>query len=446
MSEHTKIIRRFDNVLTYGFFALLAGSALSGGIVSPRAITLFAIAILILALLFVVRGVITKHIELIIPNFGWPLFALILLALMQSYAWTGINGLRQSLSFNVEATRSTLFIITILLLGFLLGTNIFKATAALQKLTKFLVIFGFLYAFVSLVLYLAWKQNINWLKPTMHGSPFGSFVNRNHFAGYIELLFPLPVSLLIILRHELEQKILYVASATLMGIAVCFSLSRGGMISLTAQILLLFAFSSWQKHTLPSEAHATNKSQLTVLLSIIGLVSLIIFGLYSIGANSVILRLGDEDDRAGIWRNSLRIFQAHPFWGTGLGTFETVFPIYADDKGLDVAAESHSDYLQVLTDTGLLGALILLVFLSVYGVNARRAMQANQPLFQALALASTVSIAGLLVHSFFDFNLQLPSHALLFLLHCGLCGIIATQVRQPVAKSTQYDRPSFLAF
>ncbi len=446
MSEQSKTIRVLDNVLTYGFFGLLAGSALTGGIVTPWAMVLFAVAVIILSVIFVVRGVVAQKIEAVIPNIAWPLFALILLALVQSYAWTNQAGFRQSLSLNVEATRSTLFILIILMLGFLLGANIFKYSNALQQLIKFLVIFGFLYAFVSLVLYLAWKQNINWLKPIADGTPFGLFVNRNHCAGYLELLFPLPVALLIVRREELEQKMLSVASATLMGMAICFSLSRGGMISLTTQVLLLTAFSLLRKNKLRAENQTKDKNHLTTLLSIIGIVALIGLGIYLIGANPVILRLGDDDDRAEIWRNAFRIFQAHPLLGTGLGTFETAFPIYAHDKGLDVVAEAHSDYLQVLSDTGLIGFVLLINFLGLYFINTRRALQTSQPMYQALALGSTVSIAGLLVHSFFDFNLQLPSHALLFLLHCALCSFIAAHQKQPISLAAQNTHSSVLAF
>ncbi len=418
------------HILTYGYLCLVVGAALSGGIVSPLATALFALAVIFLLLIFATKIVLDGDGQLFIPDTLWPFLGLIILTLVQSYAWTDQNGVRQSLSLDVEATRHSLFIFVILFGAFLLGANLFRRLETLQILTNFLVVYGMLFAFLALVLSFAWKQNLTWLKPTENGSPFGTFVNRNHFAGYIELLFPLPVALLLVLRKNLEQRMLYVAAAALMGIALCFSLSRGGMISLGVQLLFLLALSSQLNNK------NTNTSKLISAMSIIGIVLLIGLGIYLIGANSLLLRFGDEDDRSQIWLNALHIFQAHPWLGTGAGTFETVFPMYALDKGLDVAAEAHSDYLQILTDTGLIGFAIFLIFLFMLIRATGQALRAAKPLHTALALGCSTCIVGILVHSFFDFNLQLPSHALLFFLHISLCAEIAS-VKLPLVKNEE---------
>lgn len=416
--------RILTHILTYGYPGLVVGAALSGGIVSPLATALFASAVIFLLLIFALKIVLDEDGQLFIPDTLWPFLALIILTLVQSYAWTDRTGVRQSLSLDVEATRNSLFIFVILFGAFLLGANIFRHTEAQKLLTNFLVIYGLLFAFLALVLSFAWKQNLTWLKPIENGNPFGPFVNRNHFAGYMELLFPLPVALLLVAQKKLEQSILYIAAAALMGIALCFSLSRGGMISLGVQLLFLLALSTQSKNKqLPNHQL---KPKLIAIVSIAGIVVLMGLGIYLIGANSLILRFGDEDDRAQIWLNAWHIFQAHPWLGTGAGTFETAFPIYALDKGLDVAAEAHSDYLQILSDTGLTGFVIFLLFLVLLVRTIGKALRATKPLQTALALGSSTSIVGILVHSFFDFNLQLPSHALLFFLHVSLCAEIAS--------------------
>jgi O-antigen ligase len=132
-------------------------------------------------------------------------------------------------------------------------------------------------------------------------------------------------------------------------------------------------------------------------------------------------------NRLELWRDSWALFRSRPMTGAGLGAFETVFPAYnrQNNPGV-VASQAHNDYLQVLTDGGIIGGVIALWFLSVTGLAIRRGIQSQEPMMNFYALGCGASIVGLLVHSLFDFNLQLPSHALLFITFSA----IAAQLRE----------------
>jgi O-antigen ligase len=91
-------------------------------------------------------------------------------------------------------------------------------------------------------------------------------------------------------------------------------------------------------------------------------------------------------------------------------------------------AQSHNDYLQVLADGGIVAGVIALGFLVLLFRAMFRAVQSRDPLLAGLALGSSAGIFGILVHSLFDFNLQLPSNALLFLLLCVVVSLISREV------------------
>jgi O-antigen ligase len=120
-------------------------------------------------------------------------------------------------------------------------------------------------------------------------------------------------------------------------------------------------------------------------------------------------------------RDAWQIFVHNPWIGTGLGTFETVYPRYASSyDGLRID-HAHNDYFELLANTGLIGGvfgLVFVAFLFWHGyANLRTAENRGGRAFYAGALAAC---AGILLHSFVDFNLHLPSNALLFLILAGL--------------------------
>src|SRR5207248_1102179 len=114
--------------------------------------------------------------------------------------------------------------------------------------------------------------------------------------------------------------------------------------------------------------------------------------------------------------------------------------IYARDNGLaGVVAQAHNDYLQVLADGGIAGGLILLWFIVTIWRAVARGLKAPDHFLVKATVAGGVGIFGILVHSLFDFNLQLPSHALLF---CLLAVVVSQRVH-PVITGAAPAAPQF---
>jgi O-antigen ligase len=125
--------------------------------------------------------------------------------------------------------------------------------------------------------------------------------------------------------------------------------------------------------------------------------------------------------RRNIDRDSIRMFRARPVLGWGLGTFPVVYPEFRSFYTNFFVNEAHNDYLQLLTETGVLGFAIMVWFLIVLYRNALRKIgDWTSDVSSAVTLACTLGFTGILVHSFLDFNLQIPANAALFYVFCTI--------------------------
>jgi O-antigen ligase len=110
-----------------------------------------------------------------------------------------------------------------------------------------------------------------------------------------------------------------------------------------------------------------------------------------------------------------------PFLGWGLGTFPVVYPSFRSFYTMFFINAAHDDYLQVLVETGLAGfACVVWFIILLYRNGLRRYDGGNQTWRGVLRVAALVGCTGILVHSLFDFNLQIPANAALFYIFCAL--------------------------
>jgi len=427
-----------DKVISAGFVGLILFTALAHGAVEPWSEFVFVFWTAALALLWVIKAAREKRLMVFVPQTAWPVAALILLGLAQSIAYKDAGGFRHSLSLDVEATRGTVLMLCCLLLCSLIAANFLTHRERLQRLAFFLTIFGLMLSTFALVQHFTWNDKFYWFRAAHTETPFGPFVNRNHYAGYIELLLPWPV-ILMLSRPRREEKLFYGFAAAWMVMSAVFSLSRGGMVSVFTELMFLAAFSPRDNQDYSTDY--TGNRRFGAFLLRVGAVAAIIAaaigGLNWLGTERIVSRLVPEqesarpgdaqsenslstnawDDRGELWRDGWAVFRANPLTGVGLGAFETAFPAHDHSRNVSriVTPQTHNDYLQALTDGGLIGGLIALWFLTVCARAVWRGLRLAEPLMSLSVLACSAAMFGMLVHSLFDFNLQLPSHALLFL-------------------------------
>jgi O-antigen ligase len=298
-----------------------------------------------------------------------------------------------------------------------LAVESFRTEQELKSFAWFLMSLGFIVSLFGIVQYFTFNGKLYWsVVPDQNGGAFGPFVYHNHFAGFVELVAPFGLALIFsgrVPKGQLPALSLF----TIVPIAaLVLSGSRGGITSFLLEVVLL-AFLLGAR-----DGRGKRLLKAACLLIVTGVL------LAWLGIGSTVQRFeelfgsdGPANGRLSLSRDAWQIFVHHPWTGTGLGTFETAYPRYAsfyDGLRLDHA---HNDYFELLASTGLIGGVFGLAFVAVlfwFGyANLRSARSPGGRAFYGSALAAC---AGILLHSFVDFNLHLPSNALLFLICAGL--------------------------
>ena len=306
-----------------------------------------------------------------------------------------------------------------------LQQNASREEDARQKFALALIIFGALYAFFALAQELTSNGKLFWVyAPRFNGSIYGSYVNHDHYAGLMEMLVPFP--LVVSMGHLLRggKRALVAFCAVLMASTIALSGSRGGMLSFVLEIVVFATLTLVQRRN-PR-----------VALGVAAVCVLVLVFLIFLGKVQVLGRLGNlgPDMRLKITKDCLRMFAHRPVLGWGLGTFPTVYPSYRSFYTNLFVNEAHNDYAQLLVETGLLGFGLMLWFLiRLYRSGWPTSRRWEFKWDGAVSLAALLGCTGLLLHSFVDFNLQIPANAAMFY---SLCGLAAS----PLASSSKRGR------
>ncbi len=291
-----------------------------------------------------------------------------------------------------------------------------------------MVLFGALYSAFAVLQGFTSNGKIYWLIKPRVGNVYGSYVNHNHYAGLVEMLLPLALVLALDPALRGEKRFLLTCSTVVMAASAFLSQSRGGMIAIVVEMLFLGIV--WMIQFSPRRSAA---------VFVAFCITTALF-LAWIAPQELGNRITDIHDPARllIHRDSMRMFRAHPFLGSGLGTFATVFPhyrVFYDGFFMDNA---HDDYLELLLETGLLGfgvGVWFLVLLYRGGTaNIRLIKKSSSARISTAALAACT---GLLAHSFLDFNLHIPANAALFYVLCMIAAAPAGEkICTPLTRET----------
>lgn len=356
-----------------------------------------------------------KEESIVLSSVFPPLFAFCVLVLLQ---WL----LRSSSSS--FATRTELQLLFADLLIIFVAAQAFRTVEHWRFFIWFLMIFAFLVSGFGILQHLTFNGKLYWFREMRYGGiPFGPYVNRNHFAGFAELVIPLSLVPLALGRVRKERLVIVVILAVIPLAALFLSASRGGIISVLTEFVLftvlLVVRRSVGKHILAGAA---------VLVLAFSLVSWL-------GVREILSRFSSlqnlevsEKKRASMRQGTWHIFRDHPLFGTGLGTLQIVFPAYETLYDGKIVNHAHNDYLEALAETGILGGLCCAWFLGVLFLTSLQRIQRPSSVFAGvLHLAAITGCCGFLVHSLVDFNLHIPANALLFLLLAS----VATAEIQP---------------
>ena len=348
------------------------------------------------------------------------------------------------LSFEPYATRTHFLVLLTCFIAFYFAQAVSQDRARKQFFIGSLVALGTFEAFYGLVQYLSgWQQIFTYVKKFDLEEATGTYINRNHYAGFLEMILPFSLAFVfyeygklrgerdskvnlrsVIGKSAIQKLVLSLAISVVLCAALIFSRSRMGILAATASILVIFALVSI------SRFHGRMGSMLAatfILLSI----CLAVW----IGPGPIVSRFQTVNEeysfggqsRISMWRDALPLIKHHPLLGTGLGTFPIAYTGGQTAFLSQFVNHAHNDYLEIAADLGIPAALIFFVSILFILVRVIRSFLSGERDFErAVALGCAGSIVAILLHSFADFNLYIPANALLFSAILGLAVSVRT--------------------
>jgi O-antigen ligase len=263
----------------------------------------------------------------------------------------------------------------------------------------------------------------------------GTYVNANHLAGLMDITIPMTVALLVSLARSVVQRrrqtkkafievvtsrrapvlLVLLLSVIMMVLALIFSGSRMGQFAFCAGcfvIVVLFVIRLARK--------GRKKIPSMFLLILTSCISLgVMWGMWK-GLDPVIDRwkVIDRDlamGRSVVWETTKPLIKDFPVVGTGFGTYELAYRRYQPQSlGRILYEHAHNDYLQMLAETGWIGFALWVAFFVFFLVCVIYKWFKNRaPDSIAMGAGGIASTVSILVHSFGEFNLQIPANALL---------------------------------
>lgn len=360
------------------------------------------------------------------------------------------------LSINVNATVAEFFRFFAYGCFYILTVQLLSEYSRLRRTLLLVLGLAGTISFFAILQKFTAENLIFWFRPAPGNViPTGPWIYRNHFAGFIEMLLPLHLALFLHYRPRIHyemswrEKILSIFnlphanlhillgfSCLLMVVSLFVSLSRGGIISASIALIFLVLFLSGLG-LLQRKMIFAMAAGLSVVLAVAWF-----------GWQPILNRFGNIlnagvifDPRFLIWKDSLPIIRDFPLFGAGFGTYVHLFPRYRNfftDHSLPDHA--HNDYIELLTDGGIIGLLLAGWFLFAIFRAAWQRIRIRQDSFSLLIFYGVCcGIIALLLHSVTDFNMHNGANGLYFFFLCGLLVSTATTRRYGRTRKTYLD-------
>jgi O-antigen ligase len=354
------------------------------------------------------------------------------------HAMAGIAGVptdRMTLSLDTYATQEmvlkTLAYTALFWLVLVLANN----RDRVKRLAQALVYGAVLQSTYAVLMHLADVNDEHFGTMINHGaSASGTFVNRNHLAGYLEMTLAIGIGLLIaglsdrradtwtkffahLLEWMLSPKMLLRLALCVLVIALTTTHSRMGNTAFFSSLLVAGVIG------IALSRHATRNT--VILLASLVVIDLLLVGSW-FGVEKLAQRLEQTTtqevrEREDPAKYAVDLVRDYPLFGAGPGSFYAAFPRYRPESIASFFDFAHNDYAQIAAESGVVGLGILgLVVVLTLVVALRAQWERRDPLMRGMSFASLMGIVALLIHSWVDFNLQIPANAAYFMVVLAL--------------------------
>jgi O-antigen ligase len=336
----------------------------------------------------------------------------------------------RTLSINPDATARALVLLvglTLLLAGL---TRLLNITGA-RRLITWIVAFGTVLALFGIIQRAvlgdhAWAgMRIYgfWTPMNLLTTPFGPFVNKNHFAGWMLMGLPLAMGLGLGWAERAQQngsqgwrhgllwlsspeggKLQLAALATMvMGVSLLMTRSRSGIAG--------FVLSMMIAGVVVGKRFGTGRFRWLA----VGALALMLVGVFTWAGADVTDRFasGSVGLRRVIWRDSAAVIRDFPLVGTGLNSFGTAMLSYQTTQRDTHFQEAHNDYLQILVEGGLMVAVpaALALIMLARTIRNRFGTHQDDSIAYWRRVGATTGLVAIGLQSLVEFSLQMPGNA-----------------------------------
>lgn len=392
-----------------------------------------------------------------------PLLILILFSLAQTVPLSQSNPATVGIPYrfwnaiSADPYETRIFALQLLALILLTGQFFHYATSErrLRRLMNVIIAIAIASAIFGLLRQTMQHQGTFLLPLLQPEQGYGQFINRNHFAYVMEMGLGLALGLVAAGGVRRQQALIYLAALLPIWTALVLANSRGGILAMLGQLvvtLLLFPTVARNSHLVSGRAWAFFSSA-TVRLTLVSiLIVLVIFGAIWVGgdrlATSIEAARGEftESDasregvtRVKIWRDTFRVFEAYPIAGVGMGGYWAAIPTFHEAPGTMTPQQAHNDYLELLASGGIIGSAIFIWFVVMAFKSIRINLQSPDPFRRASCFAALIAIAGVGIHSLFDFGLHRMLNAMIF---AALIVIATGVIKRDTSVVLQYANTS----
>jgi len=444
------MVHMLERVILAGVFAAVFLAPWLFGAVEPWAIHALTALLLLLLALWGVKSVLERRVRVHPTPMHGVLLSMVLVAALQITgtpraardghttipAEADASGGEEepkveanfSRSYDPAGTRQAIWRLAMLLGYFGLAHELLRGPRRQAAALVGLMLLGSSLAVVGMIQKFAGTERLLGIREVdAPDLAFGPFVNRNHAAGFLELLFPLPLALIVGRGVARERWGICAFLALVMGTALVLTGSRGGLLVLGAELMVLPLL--WGRMEAKEGRNRRFRALMTATVGV-G----IALGVLWIGAEPIVSRWtpiegitavsADPLNRPMIWRATWEMIRDHVWWGVGLGAYGIAYTRYDRSAGLARVEQAHNEYLQLVAELGVWGIGVMVGVALALRRTLRRALgpmptkALASPAVRgerALALGVTVALIGIGIHSAFDFNLRVTSNALLCL-------------------------------
>ena len=264
-------------------------------------------------------------------------------------------------------------------------------------------------------------------KPTYFGVATGTFVNRNSFAGCLEMTLAVGVGLLIAQLNEraasswrewlyrtaqvlMSSKVILRTGLAIMVVGLVLSRSRMGNTAFFSSLMISGLLYVICRKKLSRGMVMLFVSMLVIDIAIVS---------QWFGLEQVVERIEqtslERETRPDVSEVTFAAIGDYPLTGSGAGSFYTTLPVYHNGSWHGFYDLAHNDFLQFPLEFGLpaFAVLVLMVLAATWcGIVAMR--QRRNPLMVGAGFSAVMGIVAIMIHSSVDFNLQIPSNAAYF--------------------------------